>query len=267
VNQDGALGGLVGIPVPMEDERPGDSKLVTAPMQPGQEYWVGTPTGAVVDIRVRAGETVHDLPEPEVWPLIGLTDELARRIRANTVEALVGLRDPGESPAETVHYATELADRIAEMAEGVVDDIVANRYFGPGDWRVGELLGEVDVREHVTVHTVETDDPDRGWVHTHGLVKFGRPEIEVWDVPREIAEPTAVTLLDIGQYTIGGALIEPGHTLGDPATPIRARISERDPEHWGSTPVLELVDVGEDGEPVESGAARGLRAWFESDPG
>jgi hypothetical protein len=136
------------------------------------------------------------------------------------------------------------------------------RFFGPGTWRIPEPLAEVDVREHMTVHAVPDERATGSWVHTHGLIKFGRPEFEIYDVPTDMTEGTAVALNDMGQYVLTGALISPGETLGDRAVPLHSRIGGRDREHWEETPVLELVDVAEDGQPADSGASRGLRAWW-----
>jgi hypothetical protein len=66
----------------------------------------------------------------------------------------------------------------------------------------------------------------------------------------------------MGQYVLSGALVSPGETLGDPAVPLHARLGERERDHWEDIPTLELVDVDANRQPVDSGAERGLRAWW-----
>lgn len=216
----------------------------------GETVHVGSATGAVVELEPFLNEDPDPLPPPEAWEAIGIDDDLARRVRGARYAIVVALRESGASVAQAVAFTTELASRLAEVADGVVRDKEAFRFFGPGSWRVEDPIGEPDPREHVVVHAVEEEGTF--WIHTHGLVKFGRPEFEAYDVPPDLAEALSVGLLDMAAYVMGGALIEPGQTLGDPDVPIRAVVGGRDREHWQDTPVLKLV--GEDG----------LRAWIAS---
>jgi hypothetical protein len=206
---------------------------------------------------------VDRLPEPQIWPYVGLTEELVRRVRAAHHDVSLVLRNPGDSVGDTVLEAMKRAVALAEAADGCVNDLFAMRFFGPDTWRVEEPLAEMDVREHMTLHTVPVEDGgDRFWVHTHGLIKFGRPEFEIYDVPEEMVDGTAIALNDMGQYVATGALISPNETVGDRAVPLHARLGERERGHWEDMPVLELVDVDENGRPGASGAERGLRAWW-----
>ena len=140
-------------------------------------------------------------------------------------------------------------------------DTAAFRFFGPGGWPVEADLAvenpypEFDVREHVQIH-IETDSR---WFHTHGLIKFGRPEMEIYGVPPELDDTAFATLLDISHYVITSAVIEPGQTCGDPSQPFYAREGSKEREHWNGVSVLELVDLDESGEPVSSGAPKALQ--------
>jgi hypothetical protein len=201
------------------------------------------------------------LPPEDTWPALGLTPELAERFEQARYDITITLRPPNEPIAAAVLELTRLADRVADLAVGSVHDPAAQRFFGPGSWRVPDPLAEVDVREHVTVHAVGAEAPEGAWIHTHGLIKFGRPEFEIYDVPEDMAAGTAAALNDLGQYVITGAFVAPGQTVGDPSVPLQARVGDRDPDHWGGIPVLELVDVDERGKPGR-GATQGLRAWW-----
>lgn len=216
-------------------------------------------------LELRAEEAksrAEHIPEEEIWPYVGLTPDLARRVLEARYDVALLLKEPGRSVADTVLEATKLADRLADLADGCVNDLSAMRFFGPGTWRIPEPLADVDVREHVIVHALPGEKATGGWVHTHGLIKFGRPEFEIYDVPPDMTEGTAVALNDMGQYVLMGALISPGETLGDTSMPLHARIGGRDREHWEEIPVLELVDIEADGQPADSGASRGLKAWW-----
>lgn len=217
------------------------------PLTVGEAVRVHSPAGALVEVEPFLNEGPDPLPPPETWEPMRIDDDLARRVRGARYGIAVALREPGASLPEAVVFTTELASRLAEAGDGAVRDNESFRFFSPGAWRVDDPLGELDPREHVVVHAV---NEGASWIHTHGLVKFGRPEFEVYDVPPDLAEPLSVGLLDMAAYVMGGALIEPGQTLGDPDVPIRAVVGGRDREHWQDTPVLELV--GEEG----------FRAWI-----
>lgn len=199
------------------------------------------------------------IPPQDMWPALGLTAELADRFEQARFDVTISLNRPDEPIAPAVLELTRLADRVAQLATGCVHDPAAQRFFGPGTWRISDPLAEIDVREHVTLHAVGAESPEGGWIHTHGLIKFGRPEFEIYAVPEDMAPGTAAALNDLGQYVITGAFVAPGQTVGDPSVPLQARPGTREPDHWGKIPALELVDVGERS---EAGATRGLRAWW-----
>jgi hypothetical protein len=231
---------------------------------PELEHVIQTEGGGAVELEVlQPAPDADRLPDREIWPYIGLTDDLGRRVTDAQHDVNLVVTDPGASVANTVLEATKEASELAEAADGCVDDLFAMRFFGPEGWRVEDPLAEVDVREHVTLHTVPfVDGGEEFWVHTHGLVKFGRPEFEIYDVPAAMVDGVAVALIDMGQYVLSGALVSPGETLGDRAVPLQARLGERERDHWEDIPALELVDVDVSGRPAESGAERGLRAWW-----
>jgi hypothetical protein len=212
--------------------------------------------GAAVELQVV--EPGAALPPAEVLSSLGLSGDALRRAEEARHEVLVLLVDPGESVPGAVLQTTLAADQLAERADGVVQDLVALRFFGPGGWRSPEAVGDFDIRDHVTIHALTDDRGGWEWLHTHGLVKFGRPELEVYDVPAELAAAAGPLLNEIAWYMADGALMRPGDSLGDPGEPISVRQGarrRRDRWHWEGTPVLELVDPG-----VKSGATRGIRA-------
>ena len=69
-------------------------------------------------------------------------------------------------------------------------DGCAFRFFGPTGWPVENAHPEFDAREHVHIHI----ESDSGWLHTHGLIKFGRPEMEIYGVPDELYPVAFATL-------------------------------------------------------------------------
>jgi hypothetical protein len=258
VDPRGTGGALRGVVSP---SRASDATLDEA-LQPGRALAFVAPDETLAEIEVRAadGDKGYAAAPSDVHEHFRLTPELVERAAAARYAIGVALRSPGNSPVDSVVYATELAARVARLGEGVADDVYALRSFGADPWTSDDSR---DIREHITIHAVE-ERRGAHWLHTHGLVKFGSPEFEVYDVPEELAEPVSYVLNDIGEYVAGGAAVQPGHTIGDEEVPLYVRRGGRDRGHWERLPVLELVDLDRRGRPVRSGAANGLRAWIES---
>lgn len=260
----GALPGTAG-PVPRKELEPG---FLDRPLRPGDSFMVLSAGRGAFHVAVEGQESVREFParalSRDAWPYVRLNEDLARRSREATAIVVVMLVRRGQNLAHDVLFATRLADRVSALGDGCVNDLMGCRFFGSGSWRVDGPLGEVDVREHVVLHG-EKGDPLGMWVHTHGLVKFGRPEIEIYEVPEPVWEGVSLAVLDLAMYLVGGAVLKPGETVGDPAVPLVAREGTRHRKgHWEDCPVLELVDVDERRQPVASGAARGLEALLKS---
>jgi hypothetical protein len=188
----------------------------------------------------------------------GLTEDMLAKFNQPAWRVVIQMATPAEDVKETVIFATRLAQRMAALGDGIVMDTAAYRFFGPAGWPVEEPNAEFDAREHVHVHI----EADSRWFHTHGLIKFGRPEMEIYDVPPELDETAWAMLFDLSQYVITSALIEPGQTCGIPDQPFYAREGTKNQKgHWEGVPVLELVDLDGRKKPVASGAPKALQAF------
>jgi hypothetical protein len=72
----------------------------------------------------------------------------------------------------------------------------------------------IDVNKAITVDMV-TDGPAKGWVHTHGLAKFGRPELEIRAVPTLFCPSAGAILNEVADYMLNTALrpVRAGQTM------------------------------------------------------
>lgn len=50
-----------------------------------------------------------------------------------------------------------------------------------------------------------TEDPGRGWLHTHGLAAHGQPELEIRDVPSFLRRAAGGILNDMAGYLLNDA--------------------------------------------------------------
>ena len=149
------------------------------PMQEGQ-YVAISPGGGICCMRVEPADPQAEqlsLP-PEMLEVSGLSAEMLAKFNRPVWRVILEMEAPGENVPETVVFAMRVAQRLAALGDGVVMDTRAYRFFAPEGWPVEEPNPEFDVREHVHIHL----ESDSGWLHTHGLIKFGRPEMEIYEV-------------------------------------------------------------------------------------
>ncbi len=73
---------------------------------------------------------------------------------------------------------------------------------------------KIDVRKLIQIHHL-TDGPCKGWVHTHGLAKLGRPELEIRRVPALFVSSACRILNSVAEYMLenGDRPVLPGHTM------------------------------------------------------
>jgi hypothetical protein len=259
-NPAGAEGAVRGMAGPA-DQQP-TAENMAAPMKEGQYLAISPSGGACGLIVERVPRQSKGLSiDPAMLEASGLTKEMLEKFNHPAWRVILEMITPGNDVRETVIFATRLAQRLAALGDGVVMDTRAYRFFGPQGWPVEGPIPEFDAREHVHIHL----ESDTRWLHTHGLIKFGRPEMEIYDVPQELQGAAFAMLLDVAQYVITSRPIKPGETCGDTKQPFYAREGVKNPEgHWEDVPVLELVDVDGRRKPVASGATMALRAFAAS---
>ena len=61
----------------------------------------------------------------------------------------------------------------------------------------------IDVQKVVRIDMV-TDGPAKGWIHTHGLAQFGRPELEIRNVPSYFNAVAGELLNGVADYMLNG---------------------------------------------------------------
>lgn len=62
----------------------------------------------------------------------------------------------------------------------------------------------IDPVEVIQIDAV-TNGPAKGWVHTHGLGEFGKPELEIRNVPPMFFGAAAMILNEIADYMLNDA--------------------------------------------------------------
>lgn len=261
VHPGGLWGALLGFPTALrrhQDPR----QLLERPMEPGDYLFEGLPGTVVACVQQRHPGVPYPGREPGHEEVRFLGTGVVERLRLEDARWVVALQltEVLAEVKDAVLYQVELADRLAALSAGVVLDQEARRYYLPGKWRVANGLKPLDAREHVMLH-LESVGGGTIRVHTHGLSKFGRPELEVLDLPERLGEDACRLMVDLSQQVIAGTLLRPGDRVGDPKVPLVLRLRRDGSGGHGSGPSLELVDGGREGESTEPGAARGIAAY------
>ncbi len=247
--------------------------LEKQPLTPGARFR----TGQYVFLDERAGTVYHalivkraekrnpyrDLPEQD-RQFFRLDDKAMARFDKAPWDVRLYIAEHGHDPLMGVLNFCKLVDSFLRHGGGIGVDVETGLAVHGGDWR-NEGPQSFDVAKHVVVHVEETA-PEIFWMHTHGLCKFMRPELEIYDIPGKLVEGAWARLMEAATEAATGALVREGELVGDPNQPLFVRHGRKRPEEDASHNLrlrVELVDVSATQEPLESGAARGIEALIK----
>ncbi len=198
----GVLDRLQAATLPLVDIEVADTRLVEGSTWEAVARFV-LPGGQPLPLRIYDRATMRELFDLHVefgrLPA-SVVDEVRACRRSVGVQAEIA----GPGPLERYHAQLKVLAWLAPEAPAVLDVSAA-------DARTATWLREVaesEVPPHpnalYTVHVVHDED-DVAWLHTHGLERCGRFELDMVDVPVEIAREmgmllnaTAHLLLDHG---------------------------------------------------------------------
>ena len=227
-------------------------------------------SGACFQLTVRSGSNssrpkVLDASDDEKWSL-AVDLEMEQKLKNRTYELDLSIDVQSAltagDPKQAILMQMAIVDRIAKASHAAICDVEGRRYFEKGGWKWPGGGRGFDVRDHVTVHVIPMPAATgrRSWCHTHGMVKFGRYEMEVFEVPDSLREAAADLLWDLGNGAVDGKGMKPLDQVGSESFPLLVRKSTRSPPAHFHGPVLELVDLHGPGRPAEKGAPMALAA-------
>lgn len=172
------------------------------------------------------------------------------------------LRVDGPTPgAEAAARVAGVAARLALLCDGVLIDLAAQRFWG-GDALRRRLQAPFDVRDYVSVHAEVGEDATL-LLHTHGMVRFACPDLEMAGVPRDLLPFATQALNEVAHHQATGHDVRPFErvTVDDYAFGIVR--SARSAAHCEND-VLALVDPGDLGQ-RDAAAPRHVLAGFALD--
>ena len=92
-------------------------------------------------------------------------------------------------------------------------DMTAAEWWSPGAWRsrVFDPAAPMPHR-HVTIH-VSPEDGGRLWLHTRGLLKYGRPDISIRNVPEAWHDRAAAIVNRFIEFQALGGIVPEGRRV------------------------------------------------------
>lgn len=121
-------------------------------------------------------EAAANLPEGE--PLAEV--EAARH--AARASYVLSIRDGSDEPWLLVGAALAVALALLDLRTGKVHDLHAQRVLEADELRAILSRRDLAIEDHITLHLVTDAEASRAWLHSHGMEKFGRSNLETFDL-------------------------------------------------------------------------------------
>jgi tetratricopeptide (TPR) repeat protein len=192
----------------------------------------------------------------------GLVAEDTQTLREGTIALDIRIFAQREQALIALDWATQVMRVLLDLTQGTAIDPAAQRSYGRAEIahiRPHDPLG------HVAMHR-ELWDAESHWLHSHGLQKFGRPELDLAAVPHSLEEEGWALLREVANLLAhGGTLVagqeidfeEQGRLVAVGALP--------DADHQAPFGRLRLCDAALPGEGEPVGAGRLLARMAMAD--
>lgn len=182
-----------------------------------------------------------------------LSAEDAQTLRTGTLTFDVRLKADEEQIAESLRWAMSTLRALVSLTGGAVVDPAAQAAWG------AERLSAMATgpyAAHLSIHD-EAWGADSRWLHTHGLQKFGRPELDLADAPVALRAEAEAFLAEVAENLAQGQRLIAGQEIDLDEQGIVVAVSvSPDAEHQALYARLRLADTPEPGARQGVGAGR-----------
>ncbi len=131
-----------------------------------------------------------------------LSDEDRKILSEAQIILRIRLHQSHPSDLNYLVFMTRLAEAVRELTSGVVQDAVSHTLWGTEEWKKRlEATSPADmVTSHVQFEVL--DEEGVVWIHSHGMPKFGLPDIELNGIPADLAQPGLSMAILIGETLV-----------------------------------------------------------------
>lgn len=186
----------------------------------------------------------------------GLEPHNVRTLRDGGLAYNMRLSTPEPKVLETLNWGLRLTRVLIDLIDGIAVDPAAERCCSRE--QIISLLG-TDPLVHVAFQS-EQGAAENTWLHTHGMQKFGQPELGLMEVPLSLEQEALSFLRDVAQNLINGGRLAAGGEidLGELGN-VLAVSAPVDAEHQAPYGRFRLVDLPQPGQPEGPSANRLLK--------
>jgi tetratricopeptide (TPR) repeat protein len=182
-----------------------------------------------------------------------LAAEDAQTLRAGTLTFDIRLKANEEQAPDALRWAMGVVRALVSLTGGAVVDPAAQTSWGVA--QLGAMLTGPAATQ-LSLHD-EAWGADSRWLHTHGLQKFGRPELDLAAIPVALRAEAEAFLLEVAENLAHGQRLGAGQEIDmDDMGSVVAVTVAPDVEHQAPYMRLRLADTPAPGERQSVGAGR-----------
>ena len=171
-------------------------------------------------------EDDRDTPDTDTEPDTELELELELLLRAARSHYLISVAEMADNAVYPLQLALAMGHAILSLRKGVLHDISALRMV---DLTALERILSADdliIEDHITLHLVTEETTHRAWLHSHGMEKFGRSNLETFDLNVTAGRDAGKLVNELLLSSALGTRLLLGETLTLPGGAIAVRASD-----------------------------------------
>ncbi len=160
-------------------------------------------------------------------------------------------------------FMVRFVEAIRGLTKGVVQDAISHTLWGTEQWKACVQ----DPKANLLESHVQFDALDEGgvvWIHSHGMQKFGLPDVEIEGIPSEMAGAGRHLINLVGETLVGArdAGLDFSSPLSIPSRPIAFKVTflPRDEEGHFPAGSLKIHPYVSGGDPESSDAMAAVLA-------
>jgi tetratricopeptide (TPR) repeat protein len=214
----------------------------------------GIPARARVNVSRHSAPVTSGMGETAFNALTrGLFAEDTQTLREGTVALDVRIFAERNHAIIALDWAVRVLRVLLDLTQGAAIDPAAQRTFGRAE--IGRMRPN-DPMAHVALHR-ELWDAESHWLHTHGLQKFGKPELDLAAVPHSLEEEGFALLREVAALLAHDGTLVSGQEIDFEGQGRLVAIGALpDQDHQAPYGRLRLCDATMPGESESVGAGR-----------
>ncbi len=149
---------------------------------------------------------------------------------------------PEGASVDYLVFMVRFVEAVRATTGGVVQDAISHTLWGIEEWRKLATGDPLQKMMEAHIHLDVLDEGGTVWIHSHGMQKFGLPELEMDGVPTDLASLGRAMMLTVGERLVslrGEDLnLQAAHVL--PETPFLFRVGFLPPDDENHFPAGSL---------------------------